>query len=191
MALLRRAAERAVDLRKQWEKAAGISDRKQRVAALWPFLGLHTYGVSFLKHTESELQKAAPAAGEYFADRLDEMTHNERMLLLPKAGAYGSKRLHDKLIKHLNERQDVYEAYVASSGRLPREVEWSFMPGNAQMRQARSITELADSLDFMIKTTCLLLERLRYGRPNTIWNKQRGLQSMHFEICPTERTFQL
>ena len=132
MALLRRAAERAVDLRTQWEKAVSIPDPKQRVAALWPFLALHTYGVSFLKHTECELQKAAPAAGEYFADRLDEMTHNERMLLLPKAGAYGSKRLHDKLIKHLNERQHVYEAYIASSARLPREVEWSSMAGNAQ-----------------------------------------------------------
>ena len=45
VALLRRAAERAVDLRKQWEKSAAISDPKQRVAALWPFLALHTYGV--------------------------------------------------------------------------------------------------------------------------------------------------
>jgi hypothetical protein len=67
MPLLKRAAERAVDLRKQWENAANISDQKQRVAALWPFLSMPKYGVSFFQHTESELQKASPAAGEYFA----------------------------------------------------------------------------------------------------------------------------
>jgi hypothetical protein len=132
VALLRRAAERAIDLRKEWERAANIPDPKQRVAALWPFLSMPTYGVSFLQHTQSELQKAAPAAGEYFADHLDEMSHNQRMSLLPEAGAYGSKKLHDKLEKHLWEEQLVYEQYVASSGMLPREVDWNTMPGAAQ-----------------------------------------------------------
>ena len=118
VALLRRAAEPAVDLRKQWEKAANISDPKQRVAALWPFLSLSTYGVSFLRHTESELQKAAPAAGGYFADHLDEMSHNELMSLLPEAGAYGSKKLHDKLRDHLELQQHIYEESVKTLGRL-------------------------------------------------------------------------
>lgn len=49
VALLRRAAERAVDLRRKWEKAAIISDPKQRVAALWPFLSMPTYGREFLQ----------------------------------------------------------------------------------------------------------------------------------------------
>jgi len=131
VALLRRAAERAVDLRKQWEKAADIPDPKQRVAALWPFLSLPSYGVSFLQHTESELQKVAPAAGEYFADHLDEISHNERMSLLPEAGAYGSEKLHDKLRKHLHLQQHIYEEYVKTLGRLPTQSDWRTIPESA------------------------------------------------------------
>jgi hypothetical protein len=131
VALLRRAAERAVDLRKQWEKAADIPDPKQRVAALWPFLSLPTYGVSFLQHTESELQKAAPVAGEYFADHLDEMSHNERMSLLPEAGAYGSEKLHDKLRKHLDLQQHIYEEYVKTLGRMPTQSDQTTIPESA------------------------------------------------------------
>jgi len=130
--LLRRAAERAVDLRRQWEKAASISDPKQRVAELWPFLSLHTFGVSFFEHTQSELQKAAPAAGEYFAEHFDEMSHDEKMSLLPGAGTYGSKSLHDKLIKHLDAQQHIYEEYTASLGGIPKLVDWNNMPRTIQ-----------------------------------------------------------
>ncbi len=128
VALLKRAAERAVNLRRDWEKAAAIPDPKLRVAELWPFLSLPTYGVSFLQHTESELQKAAPVAGEYFADHLDAMSHNERMSLLAEAGAYCSQKLHDKLRRHLDLQQHIYQEYVTTLGRLPSERDWSTMP---------------------------------------------------------------
>ena len=132
VALLRRAAERAVDLRQQWERAANISDPKQRVEALWPFLAMRRYGVSFFKHTESELQKAKPASGEYFAQHFDEMSHNERMSLLPSAGAYGSEMLHEKLRRWLDDQQRRYEQFVAASGRRPRDFEWNSMPDNVK-----------------------------------------------------------
>jgi hypothetical protein len=130
--LLTRAAERAVDLRRQWEKAANIPDPKQRVAALWPFLSMRTYGVRFFEHTESELQKANPASGEYFAEHFDDMSFNERMSLLPAAGAYGSKRLHEKLKKHLNDHQRLYAEFVAASGRPPKDVDRNSMPENVK-----------------------------------------------------------
>jgi hypothetical protein len=130
MPLLQRAAERAVDLRKQWEKAAGIPDPRQRVIALWPFLDLFKYGVSFFKHTTSELQKASPAAGEYFAERFDEMSHNDKMMLLAGAGAYGSENLHQKLRTHLADQQHAYETFVASFGRVPKRGDWNAMPDN-------------------------------------------------------------
>ncbi len=130
VALLTRAAERAVDLRRQWEKATIISNPKQRVAALWPFLSMPTYGVSFFKHTESELQKASPASGEYFAEHFDEMSSNERMSLLAGAGAYGSEKLHETLRNYLNQQQRLYEGFVASLVRLPKDVDWNTMPGN-------------------------------------------------------------
>jgi len=126
--LLRRAAERVVDLRRQWETAAAIPDPKLRVASLWPFLSLPTYGVSFLQHTQAELRKAAPFSGEYFADHLDGMSHNDRMSLLPEAGAYGSEKLHDKLKRHLDMQQHIYEEYVRTLGKLPGDSDRSTMP---------------------------------------------------------------
>ncbi len=129
-ALLRRAAERAVDLREQWESAVSISDPKLRVAGLWPFLSMRMYGVSFFKHTESELQKARPAAGEYFAEQFDQMSTDERMSLLPEAGSYGGEKLHQKLKEHLDQQRRVYEGFVAASGRLPNDVDWNAMPSN-------------------------------------------------------------
>jgi hypothetical protein len=131
VALLKRAAERAVNLRREWEKAAATPDLRLRVAELWPFLSLPTYGVSFLQHTQFELQKAAPVAGEYFADHLDGMSHNDRMSLLPEAGVLGSNRLHDKLRKHLDLQRHIYEEYIAALGRLPSERDWTTMPESA------------------------------------------------------------
>jgi hypothetical protein len=72
VALLKRAAERAVNLRRDWEKAAATPDPKLRVAELWPFLSLPTYGVSFLQHTESEfrIMKERPGRGRMWQPRL-------------------------------------------------------------------------------------------------------------------------
>jgi len=130
--LLRRAAERAVELRQQWENAASISDPKQRVVALWPYLSISTYGVSFFNDTDSELQRAAPAAGQYFAKHFDGMSHNERMSLLAKAGAYGGKALHQKLREYLEQQERAYEKYSAASGKPPKDIDWNTMPANLQ-----------------------------------------------------------
>jgi hypothetical protein len=58
VALLKRAAERVMNLRRDWEKAAATPDPKPRVPELWPFLSLPTYGVGFFQHTESELENS-------------------------------------------------------------------------------------------------------------------------------------
>ena len=118
--LLRRTAERAVELRGQWEQAAHTSDPKQRVAALWPFLSF-TYGVSFYEHTEAELKKAAPA--EFFAVRFDD----ERMVARSL-----TRKQHGNLRSQLEQQQHVYEEFISASGRLPKDVEWKTLPEKLQ-----------------------------------------------------------
>lgn len=161
-----RAAERAVDLRRQWEKAASISDPKQRVAALWPFLSMRTYGVSFFKHTELELQKANPASGEYFAEHFDDMAFNERMSLLLAAGAYGSERLHDKLREHLAEQQRVYAEFVGASGRPPKDVDWNSMPENVKETTGEIYCGLAGLARFCDRND------LPFVRATALWSAQ-------------------
>ena len=170
VALLKRAAERAVNLRRDWEKAAATPDPKLRVAVLWPFLSLPTYGVSFLQHTESELQKAAPSAGEYFADHLDAMTHNERMSLLPEAGAYGSKKLHDKLRRHLDLQQHIYQEYVTTLGRLPSERDWTTMPESALNATGETYYGLAGLAGFRDRND------LPFVRATAVWAAKYHLE---------------
>ncbi len=126
--LLKRAGERVVHLRKQWEAARDLPDPKQRVAALWPFLSLSSYGVSFVEHTKAEMTKLKPVSGEYFAQQFDAMSHDERMLLLPDAGAYGSQQLHARLIADLKLNMHYYEAFAEKSSALPKTLDWSTMP---------------------------------------------------------------
>lgn len=128
VALLRRAGERAVNLRKQWEAANDLSDPKQRVAALWPFLSLSSYGVVFPQRTRTELKKLAPISGQYFAEHLDAMSHPDRMLLLPDAGTYGSEELHAKVIALVRHQMRRYEAFLEVSKAPPKSVDWSTMP---------------------------------------------------------------
>jgi hypothetical protein len=170
VALLRRAAERAVDLRQQWEHAADIVDPKQRVAALWPFLAMPRLGVSFFKHTESELQKAKPPSGEYFAEHLDDMSHNERMSLLPSAGAYGSDMLHEKLKSYLNEQRQRYEQFVAAFGRRPRDIEWNSMPDKIKDVQGELYYGLGGLAKFDDRND------LPYIRRMAIWAAQYHLE---------------
>jgi hypothetical protein len=130
--LLRRAAEHSVELRREWEKAASISDPKKRVAGLWPFLDMWKYGVSFLEHTESELQKASPESGEYFAERFDEMSPGDRGRLLGHAGRYGSEALQKKVRADLDHQRRVYEDFVATFGKVPKESDWNSLPDTAK-----------------------------------------------------------
>jgi hypothetical protein len=111
---LRRIAEEAVGLRKSWEKARDIRDERARVEALWPYLWNH--GRSFLDHTRKELQKTGAVAGDYIAERLPDLTHGQRMTLLPNLGAYGGERLHAVLIAHLKQQRRLYEAFLAFHG---------------------------------------------------------------------------
>jgi len=111
---LRRIGETAVSLRESWENARDIRDERKRVETLWPYLWNH--GSSFHRHTELELQKTGAAAGEYIAERLPDMSHSNRMSLLPELGAYGSERLHVALVTHLKQQRELYEAFLAEHG---------------------------------------------------------------------------
>jgi hypothetical protein len=126
--VLRNEAEHAIDERHDWEAAVNLSDPKLRVEALWPFLSLQKCGVSFSQHTQRELAKAKPASGEYFAEHFDEMSSNDRMLLLAGAGAYGSQQLHLKLTMHLSRLRKNYEDFVMNLGRVPNETDWNSIP---------------------------------------------------------------
>jgi hypothetical protein len=110
---LRSLAEKAIDLRGRWEEAANISDPMQRAAALWPFLSAKDFGSSFADHTKSALQKIAPASGDYFAERFDDMPTWDRMDLFRNAGAYGGDKLHEKLTSFIQTQQEIYESYAS------------------------------------------------------------------------------
>src|SRR5262249_18416229 len=84
---LREMADKAVSLRRSWEAARDTPDQQLRVEALWPYLW--GQGVSFLQHTERELQKIGSRAGDYIAQQLEAMSHSQRMTILPNLGAYG------------------------------------------------------------------------------------------------------
>ena len=165
--LLKRAAEYAVETRKQWEKAAGIPDPKQRVAALWPFLG-RGYSVSFLKHTEVELKSAAPAAGEYFAAHFD----GDGMVLLPNAGAYGSEKLHKKIREYLLEEEQVYEKFVGSTGKPPRDVAWEAVPEDVRNVRGNLYSGLAGLSGFNDHSD------LPFIRASALWAAQYHLEQM-------------
>ena len=151
-----------MDVRRQWEAAENISDPKQRVAALWPYLSLFAYGVSFFKHTVSELQKNRPASGEYFAKHFDGMSHGERMLLLPEAGNFGSDQLHAKLKQDLELQEHGYEEFISSSSKRPVDIEWNTMPSTAKDEAGEIYYGLAGLVRFedradlpFIRTTAL------------------------------------
>jgi hypothetical protein len=125
---LREMADEAVSLRRSWEAARDTPDEQLRVETLWPYLWGR--GVSFLKHTERELQKIGPGAGDYIAQQLEVMTHGQRMTLLPNLGAYGSERSHRALIRHLKSRQQLYDRFLAERGPGAESLieDWSHAP---------------------------------------------------------------
>ena len=122
---LRDRARRAVQLRRDWEAAAQIDAPALRVAALWPYLSMQDYGLVFFEHTKAELKKTSPAAGVYFAEHFKDMSHNERMSLLPDAGDFGSNQLRQTIKKDIDEQRHVYVAFVDSLGRLPKDSDWN------------------------------------------------------------------
>lgn len=122
---LRERARRAVQVRRDWEAAAQIDAPTLRVAALWPYLSMRNYGLVFFEYTKAELKKTSPAAGVYFAEHFKDMSHNERMSLLPDAGDFGSNQLRQTIKKDIDEQRHVYVAFVDSLGRLPTNSDWN------------------------------------------------------------------
>jgi hypothetical protein len=98
------------------------------------------------------------------------MSHNERMSLLPGAGAYGSNMLHEKLKNYLNEQQQRYEKFVAASGRRPQDSEWNSMPANVKDIRGETYYGLAGLAKFNDRND------LPYIRRMAIWAAQYHLE---------------
>jgi hypothetical protein len=104
---LRKQAQAAITLRKQWEAAQSIPDVRQRVVALFPYLGKDR--LRFYEATEKELQRIGTVAGDYLADHLENMSNSSRSLLLSELHLYRSERLHQALVHHLDKQRKRYE----------------------------------------------------------------------------------
>ena len=171
--LLRRAAERAVELRKLWEAAAAIPDLKQRVAALWPYLSMFTYGVRFFQRTEEQLELARPTSGEYFAEHFDEMREGDpRLLLLPHAGGFGSAALQRKLREEINRRRQFYDAFVSKFEKVPKKVDWNSIPPDLQRGLGEAYYALAGLAGFKDRND------LPYIRETALWAARYDLKQM-------------
>lgn len=131
---LRNTAQNAVSLRKQWEDAASISNPAKRVERLWPFLRLREYGSSFLEHTKREMRKVGPLAGDYFADHFDSISRMERSALYYDFASFGSEKLHQTMIRHLRNQQQLYEGFLAAHGIEGKEAleNWDTVPQEVQ-----------------------------------------------------------
>jgi hypothetical protein len=122
---LRNDAQRAVEARRQWEKARSTFDRATRVVALWPFLSFDKYGVGFYEHTKTELEEAKPKSGEYFASHFEDLPTKQRRMLLSSAGDFGSNQLHQKMQTFLVQEMKAYESFVHEFGRVPTQEDWN------------------------------------------------------------------
>jgi hypothetical protein len=111
---LRKMARDSVALRKSWEVARDQLDERSRVEALWPFLW-NNDGY-FLRHTEAELKKVGPVAGDYIAQQFDAMTHDQRMELVRELGDYASSYSRQALLKHLKKLQQTHEKFLEQQG---------------------------------------------------------------------------
>jgi len=131
---LENMARRALDARRKWEQAAKISEPSERVAALWEFVFRYKYGRTFFEHTMAELRKAGAPAGDYIAEKFDSMPWNDRSPFYSEAGAYGSERLHEKLISDLAKDREAYEAFVSRTAWNPKDVfnHWNELPEPAK-----------------------------------------------------------
>jgi hypothetical protein len=127
---LRNLAQKAIELRRQWEEVSNISDPMQRAAAWWPFLSARDFGSSVARHTKLALQKIAPASGDYFAEHFDDMPTWDRMDLYRDAGAYGGEKLHEKLTSFIQTQQKIYESYAATHDLTGHDAQavWYTMP---------------------------------------------------------------
>jgi hypothetical protein len=131
---LKKSAEQAVALRRQWEEAANISDLRRRAETLWPFLSMKDYGPDFLEHTKSALRNISPVSGDYFAEQFDNMPRWNRADLFKDAGAYGGDKLHRTLTNYIAAQQQLYES-SALTYKLDHNdalASWNTMPENVK-----------------------------------------------------------
>ena len=114
LAPLREMARRALDLRASWNAAHDLTDERQRVEALWPYLW--NYNGACQKKTLSALKAAGPAAGDFIAAKLLDLDTNQQEVLLWDAAAYRSQVLHAGIVKLLQSRIAAWGELLARRG---------------------------------------------------------------------------
>ena len=166
---LRSIAQRAVDLRRQFEQAVRIPDPQQRVEALYPFLW--DYGASFFQHTREELLEAGPVAGDYIADRLESMTFDQRATLIRLGCTYGSDELHSALLRHIQIEQDLWDGYVNGHAEDPRTSDalWYGSPEAIRYADSEIAYTLAGLMSFRDRGDLPAI------RAVALWASERGL----------------
>ena len=107
---LRDLANKAVTLRRKWEKACAIADPKLRLEALWPFLRLSLYTCH--KMTLAELAKINPLPGDYLAEHLATYGPSERAGLMLLSRAIPSDELHAACIADVDAARNTYDTYL-------------------------------------------------------------------------------
>jgi hypothetical protein len=133
---LRSMANDALVLRRSWQAARDLPDKRQRVEALWPYLWDHN-GCCY-SQTEAELQKTGPIAGDYIAEQLASITDWHRVSLLVGLGKYGSSRLHEALISKLKKQRAAWEELLRRRGGYATYMEVVDPPGWATSYHSRS-----------------------------------------------------
>jgi hypothetical protein len=128
---LRSLAEKGVDLRRRFEAASKIPEPLLRVAALWPFLDMTTFGPEVARRAEAGLKQTAPVSGDYFAEHFNELPHDQRMDLLRDAGEYGGERMHETVKEFILEQEKIFDDYASAhklGGELNQEQWYSIPP---------------------------------------------------------------
>jgi len=108
---LRDIASDALRQRQAWLDANAVEEPAKRVAAIWPFLWIRG-SAQLARRT---LMDIGEPAGDYLAERLGNMPHNERMRLLNYAGFFGGEKLHHALRAELDSLRARVIALKASS----------------------------------------------------------------------------
>ena len=62
------------------------------------------------------IEKTAPVAGDFIAERFHRLSDRERQRLVLDAAGYGGKNLHDVLHRYLQDLQQRYERFLKDRG---------------------------------------------------------------------------
>lgn len=107
---LRKAAEDALALRREWEAARDIPDARQRVKALWQYLWNHEYLLHF--QTKAELNKSDAVTTDYIASQLETLDMSQLWMLLSDFGGYGGIYSHNLLLAYMQKWREAYDREV-------------------------------------------------------------------------------